>query len=136
MSDVKISALPAASSVTAADLLVIVQGGVTDKATVAQVLAVLPVMVPASVTKSANYTIVGATDYQIEMITNTGFTVTLPAAPSGCWQFVIVNTAAGNNTVGGNGHNLSSTGSTSMTLAAGQAVTCTWSTASSTWLCT
>lgn len=42
MADVKISALPAAASVISTDVVPVVHGGVTDKATLAQILAIRP----------------------------------------------------------------------------------------------
>lgn len=93
----------------------------------------LPVTVTI-VSKSANYTIVASTDNTIECITNTGFTITLPATVTPGAQFTVVNNTAGVNTVSGNGHNISATGATTMSLASQQSVTFTGNAAGTTWL--
>lgn len=97
--------------------------------------ASLPNTVPAKVTKTTNYTIVASTDYLV-IASTAGITITLPASPADGVTFVIANTSTGTVTIGGNLHNLSATGSASMTLATTQSATCTWDLASTTWIVT
>ncbi len=77
MADTKISALPAASSAAAADILPIVQGGATKKATVAQVRAGLAAT-GASADNTMRDLTVGSIGYTLQYSApSTGATVTV-----------------------------------------------------------
>lgn len=52
-----------------------------------------------------NYTVL-STDATVEIRTNTGKTIALPANPTDGDIYVVVNMAPGNNTLSGNGHNI------------------------------
>lgn len=97
MADVKISALPAATSVADADLIPIVQGGTTKQAT--RSLVVVPVLTPTAV-KTTNYS-AAAGDFVPVDTTAGNVTVTFPTAPADKTLIGIKHVVrGGTNTVG------------------------------------
>ena len=109
MSNITISELPSAATLTGAELMELVQAGVSSKTTINTILASRLTVIPQFITATGNYN-ANIFDSIIADTSTIAFTVTLPASPgygNVIWFIDGAGTWNTNNlTINGNGNKI------------------------------